>query len=52
LKRGIIDHSLHLELGHGRTEKFLWLEVDDGFDLLKAELNRAIPGRLTVVDPP
>lgn len=52
LKRGIIDHSLHLELGHGRREKFLWLKVDGGLDLLQAEMKRAMPGRLTLVDPP
>lgn len=50
LKRGVMDHSLHLELGAGRREKFLWLKADGGFDLLREEISRALPGRLTVVD--
>jgi hypothetical protein len=47
LKRGLIDHSLHLELGTGHREKLLWLQVDGGYDLLEAALSRALPGRFT-----
>lgn len=52
LKRGIIDHSLHLDLGVGRREKFLWLQVDGGWDLLEAALGRALPGRFTAQHRP
>jgi hypothetical protein len=52
LKSGIIDHSLHLELGDGRREKFLWLKVDGGFDLLRVELGRVLQGKITVVQSP
>lgn len=52
LKRGIIDHSLHLELANGKLTKFLWLQSDGGFDLLEAELARVLPGRFRVVDAP
>lgn len=49
LKRGVIDHSLHLELGVGRREKFLWLRIDGGYDLLEGALARALPGRFTAL---
>ena len=52
LKLGIVDHSLHLELGPGRREKFLWLNSDGGFDLLEAALQRALPGRVEIVRAP
>jgi hypothetical protein len=52
LKRGIVDHSLHVELTGGRREKFLWLSLDGGFDLLSMELGLVIPGRFDVVDSP
>lgn len=52
LKRGVIDHSIHLELGVGRREKLLWLKADGGYGLLKAALGRALPGRFEVVDEP
>ncbi len=35
LKRGIIDHSLHVELNSGHREKFLWLSADGGYDVLE-----------------
>jgi hypothetical protein len=44
LKRGVIDHSLHLDLG-GRREKFLWLKLDGGYDILEEALTKALPGR-------
>ena len=50
LKRGVIDHSLHLDLGIGRREKLLWLRTDGGYDLLEGALARALPGRFTAVD--
>jgi hypothetical protein len=50
LKRGVMDHSLHLELGVGRREKLLWLQADGGYDLLEAALSRALPGRFTARD--
>lgn len=52
LKRGMIDHSLHVELGDGRREKFLWLRVDGGYDLLQTSLERSLPGRFTALDQP
>jgi hypothetical protein len=52
LKRGIIDHSLHLELGDGQKRKFLWLKSDGGFDLLRSRLGEAMGDRLAVVDRP
>ena len=52
LKRGVIDHSLHLELGVGRREKFLWLKVDGGYDLLGQALGRQLPGRFETHDEP
>lgn len=52
LKRGTIDHSLHLELGDGRRQMFLWLRADGGYDMLATALERLLPGRLTVVDRP
>jgi hypothetical protein len=50
LKRGVIDHSLHLELGDHRREKFLWLRVDGGYDLLEEALGRKLPGRFQAID--
>jgi hypothetical protein len=52
LKLGILDHSLHLELGPGRREKFLWLKADGGFDILEPALERALPGRVEIVREP
>ena len=52
LKLGIVDHSLHLELGPGRREKFLWLKADGGFDILEPALERALPGRVEIVREP
>jgi hypothetical protein len=52
LKRGIVDHSLHVDLGANRRAKFLWLSRDGGFDLLEEALDRALPGRLRVVRAP
>lgn len=45
LKLGLLDSSLHLELGDGRREKFLWLRVDGGYDLLEEMLTHRLPGR-------
>jgi hypothetical protein len=52
LKRGVIDHSLHLELGVGRREKLLWLRIDGGYDLLESVLTRELPGRFSAVRKP
>jgi hypothetical protein len=52
LKLGIVDHSLHFELGPGRREKFLWLKADGGFDILEPALERALPGRVEVIPHP
>ena len=41
IKLGIIDHSLHVVLTNGRRAKFLWLQVDGGYD----ELEAAVSGR-------
>lgn len=50
LKRGIIDHSLHIQLSNGRREKFLWLMVDGGYDVLEQALGRALSERFTASD--
>lgn len=50
LKREVMNDSLHLELLGGRREKFLWLAIDGGFDLLHTELGRVLPGRFEVVE--
>jgi hypothetical protein len=52
LKRGIIDHSLHLRLRDGRRAKFLWLKSDGGYDLLKDRLASELGDRLVVVNRP
>ena len=52
LKRGVIDHSLHMELGQPRREKFLWLRMDGGYDLLEMALGQALPGRFEAIDRP
>jgi len=52
LKRGVLDHSLHVDLGDGRRVKFLWLQLDGGYDLLEETLGRTLPGRFTVIDAP
>ena len=52
LKRGIMDHSLHIELGDRRREKFLWLQVDGGWDTLEHALTVALPGRFIVHNEP
>ena len=52
LKRGIIDHSLHLRLRDGRRAKFLWLKSDGGYDLLKDRLGSEVGDRLVVVNRP
>lgn len=50
LKRGIIDHSLLIELNTGHREKFLWLSIDGGSDVLEPALGRSLPGRFTTSD--
>jgi len=52
LKRGLLDSSLHLELSDGRREKFLWLRIDGGYDLLEEALARQMPGRFEARDRP
>ena len=52
LKRGIMDHSLHIELGDRRRERFLWLKVDGGWDTLEHALAVALPGRFIIYDEP
>ena len=52
LKRGIIDHSLHLRLRDGRRAKFLWLKSDGGFALLNDRLTAELGNRLFVVTRP
>jgi hypothetical protein len=47
LKRGVVDQSLHLDLTGDRREKFLWLAIDGGFELLEKELPARLPGRFT-----
>ena len=50
LKRGVIDHSLHLELGNGHREKFLWLRIDGGYEVLEEALSRSLPGHFVARD--
>lgn len=50
LKRGVLDHSLHLELVDGRHAKFLWLRIDGGYDVLEARLERSLLGRFEAMD--
>lgn len=45
LKQGPMDNSLHLELVGGEREKFLWLGVDGGEDLLAQAFAQQLPGR-------
>ena len=52
LKRGVVDHSLHLELGDCRREKFLLLRIDGGYDVLEEMLGRALQGRFSALDRP
>jgi hypothetical protein len=50
LKRGIVDHSLHVVMTDGRREKLLWLKAEGGFDLVRQALEERLPGRFTVWD--
>lgn len=50
LKRGVLDHSLHLELVDGRHAKFLWLRIDGAYDVLEARLALSLPGRFEAMD--
>jgi len=50
LKRGVVDHSLHIDLADGRREKVLWLRVDGGYDILDEALGRSLPGRFEARD--
>ncbi len=50
LKRGVLDSSLHLTLVDGRREKFLWLKIDGGYDVLQYALSRQLPGRFEALD--
>jgi hypothetical protein len=47
LMQGIAS-SLHLDLTGDRREKFLWLAIDPGYELLEKELPARLPGRFTV----
>ena len=47
LKLGIIDHSLHVVLTNGRRGKFLWLQVDGGYEELEAALSKSLGSRFT-----
>ena len=56
LKRGVIDHSLHLDLVDpspriGRS-KFLWLKSDGGFEIVEAALADRLGDRFQVVRKP
>ena len=52
LKKGIVDHSLHLDLDQGRRAKFLWLRSDGGFDIVKTRLESSLADRFSVVTRP
>jgi hypothetical protein len=47
-----VAHTLYLELGDKHREKFMWLPVDGGFDLLEPALSRALAGRFEVIGRP
>jgi hypothetical protein len=52
LKRGIVDHSLHIERTDGTRAKFLWLSSEGGFDQLGRSLGEALGGRFRVQNRP
>jgi hypothetical protein len=52
LKRGIVDHSLHVERVDGTRAKFLWLRDDAGFNLLELALGEALGDRFRVQNRP
>jgi hypothetical protein len=52
LKRGIVDHSLHLERVDRTRAKLLWLRDDSGFDLLALALGEALGDRFRVQNRP
>lgn len=52
LKLGIIDHSLHVVLTNGRRAKFLWLQLDGGFEELEEALSESLGSRFTASRSP
>jgi hypothetical protein len=52
LKHGFVDSSLHLQLDDGRREKFLWLRIDGGYELLLEALEQRLPGSFEAIDKP
>lgn len=47
LKRGVLDHTLLLELRNGSSQKFMWLRMDGGFDELKEALSQTLGSRFS-----
>ena len=47
LKRGVLDHTLLLELGDRSSLKFIWLRMDGGFDELQEALSQALGSRFS-----
>jgi hypothetical protein len=48
LKRGIVDHSLHMTMADGRRKKFLWATGQNDFEALGASLALALGERLRI----
>lgn len=47
LKRGVLDHTLHLDLQDGSSMKLMWLRLDGGFDDLKEALSHSLGSRFS-----
>jgi len=48
LKRGIVDHSLHMTLADGRKVKYLWAAGQHDFEALGASLVAALGERVRI----
>ena len=47
LKRGVLDHTLLLELRGGSSQKFMWLRMDGGYDELREALSEKLGSRFS-----
>ena len=47
LKRGVLDHTLRLELRDGSSMKLMWLRMDGGFDDLREALSQNLGSRFS-----
>ena len=46
----MIDSSLHIDLSDGRKAKFLWLRIDEGYDVLEQAMTRSLNGHCEARD--